>query len=760
MAAPLPAAQAQPADCQAGVARASAGAPIPVQPIVNGQEREGAAVRFVAPAGPLYIAEAQLVEWGLAVQKLQLLAVGGTRWLCVEGVGLPYRLDPAQLTLTLDFPLDAYAGSRTSVLAEDRLPVTYARGGFFNYDLRFDRTAGIGSVGSNWEVGAFAGLGLFTSSFFSGNHGRGTIRLDTTFRRDDPQRITSFVLGDTISRPGSYGPAMRMAGVQFQRNFANAPLLVTYPGADVSGTAVVPSTVDVYIDNARAFSTQVRPGPFSVSSLPVPVGAGNVRVVVRDVFGQETTAVVPYVRYGTMLRAGLHDYSYEAGVLRRDYAVRSNAYGDWAAVGTHRYGLTDRLTLEGRAEGMADRGNVGGVVQATVPVLGLVGVGGAVSGGLGSGRLGKLFVQRNERDWSIGGGIEQRTPDYVDIAFEPDQVRTLGVRQFAASARVGERHWFNVLYLRTTDTTGEFRTATLGWTFTLSRAATLTASASRFWGTQPASNVFALTLSMPLGERDYASASVERRSDSPGSDLLVDVRRNLLETDSFGYRLLVGRQAGARRVEAGAYQQTGFGEFGIEVADAFGTQAARAYARGGVAAVGGELRLSRYLDQGFAIVKVADFPDVRVYANGQPVGATDANGMAVIPRLSGFLPSTIGFEPEDIPLDGSFGESTMRLKLAHRMGALVDLGVQRRLSATLTLVEAGDQPVPAGASVRVGEAQDDFPVARRGRVYVSGLQRGKANALQVRIGERSCRAVVELPAGFTSGATLGSFPCQ
>ena len=94
------------------------------------------------------------------------------------------------------------------------------------------------------------------------------------------------------------------------------------------------------------------------------------------------------------------------------------------------------------------------------------------------------------------------------------------------------------------------------------------------------------------------------------------------------------------------------------------------------------------------------------------------------------------------------------------MGALVDMGVVRRLSATLSLMEASGRPVPAGASVRVGEAGEEFPVARQGRVYVSGLERGKPNVLQVRIGERGCRATVELPAEFTSGSTLGTFTCQ
>jgi outer membrane usher protein len=759
-AAPL-AAHAQTPECLAGVERAATAAPLLVQPIVNGEELEPVPVRFLAPGGPLYIGEPDLKDWGLATEKLSLQSFSGTRWLCVEAIGLKYQLDAAQLTLALDFPPELFGGSTASLTIEDRIPVTYARGGFLNYDLRYDHTADVSSLGANWEVGAFSRSGLATSSFFSGNNDRGTIRLDTALRRDDPERIASAVAGDTITRSGSYGASVRIGGLQYQRNFGTAPLLITYPSADVAGTAVVPSTVDIYINNARAYSTPVKPGPFSVQSLPVPVGAGNVRVVVRDVFGKESTAVVPYVRYDSMLKVGLHDFSYEAGFLRRNYAVESNDYGDLAAVATHRYGVTNWLTLEGHAEAMEARGNLGGVVQVTMPVLGLVGVGGAVSGGDGTGKLGKVFFQRNERNWTVGAAAQQQSENYMDVASEPGQIRTLGTRQVSASVRLLERHWLNALALRTTDQTGDFNTATLGWSYSLTASATLTANFSQFSGSlQPTNNVFSIMLALPLGERDFATVSAERRSNPSETNLLVNVSRNLLETDSFGYRVLAGEQAADPRLELGAFWRTGVGEYGIEAADAFGVSAARAYARGSVAAAGGQWRISRYLDQSFAIVKVADFPDVRVYANSQPVGTTDASGIAVIPRVSGFLPTTLAFEAEDIPLDGSFAENTKRVKIANRMGAVVDMGVLRRLSATLTLVEASGRPVPAGASARLGEADEEFPVARRGRVYVSGLERGKPNVLHVQIGERACRATVELPEGFTSGSTLGSFACR
>ena len=246
------AAQAQTTACQSGVERAATVAPLLVQPIVNGEEREVIPVRFLAPAGPLYIGESELKEWGIAPEKLSLLGFSGARWLCVEAIGLYYKLDPAQLTLALDFPPELYGGSRASFAMEDRLPVTYAPGGFLNYDLRYDRSAGVSSVGANWEIGAFGRPGLLTSSFFSGDNHRGTIRLDTTFRRDDPERITSAIAGDTITRAGSYGASVRIGGLQYRRDFGTAPLLITYPPTEVTGTAVVPSTVDVFIGNAKA----------------------------------------------------------------------------------------------------------------------------------------------------------------------------------------------------------------------------------------------------------------------------------------------------------------------------------------------------------------------------------------------------------------------------------------------------------------------------------------------------------------------------
>ena len=85
------------------------------------------------------------------------------------------------------------------------------------------------------------------------------------------------------------------------------------------------------------------------------------------------------------------------------------------------------------------------------------------------------------------------------------------------------------------------------------------------------------------------------------------------------------------------------------------------------------------------------------------------------------------------------------------------MGVVRSISATLTLMEAEGRPVPAGASARVGEAAGGFPVARQGRVYVSGSER--ASECAAGRSASACRATVELPKD-RPGSTLGSYTCM
>ncbi len=110
-----------------------------------------------------------------------------------------------------------------------------------------------------------------------GEDGPATARLDTTWTRDFPDRMATLRVGDSISTPGPWGRAVRFGGLQFGTNFSTQPMLVTTPLLAAQGEAVVPSTVDVFVNGRPIASEQVPPGPFSIDRLPVLTGADNCR---------------------------------------------------------------------------------------------------------------------------------------------------------------------------------------------------------------------------------------------------------------------------------------------------------------------------------------------------------------------------------------------------------------------------------------------------------------------------------------------------
>ena len=132
----------------------------------------------------------------------------------------------------------------------------------------------------------------------------------------------------------------------------------------MSGEAALPSTVDLYVDNALRMSREVPSGPFSIQDLPVTTGQGDARLVVRDILGREQVITQPFYATPRLLRQGLHDYSYELGFVRRNFGTDSNNYGRALAVGSHRLGITEQFTgeIHGELLGHQQTLGLGGVL--------------------------------------------------------------------------------------------------------------------------------------------------------------------------------------------------------------------------------------------------------------------------------------------------------------------------------------------------------------------------------------------------------------
>ena len=370
--------------------------------------------------GTLLIKTEDLPQLRLRTPSRGLTTVDGERYLRLDAeIGATVEFDDATQSARVTLPPDAFLPTRSSALSPDAPQVTTADlGGFVNYDLFGEQVDDRTSLGSILDIGVFGSRGVVTNSLI-GRHDddrREVLRLDSTWTLDLPERLATLRVGDAISASGAWGRSARFGGLQFGTNFSTQPTLVTTPLLYAQGEAIVPSTVDVFVNGRRVASEDVLPGPFTIDRLPPITGAGQMQVVVTDALGRQQVIAQPYYTGPTLLRAGLNEYSFEAGAIREDYALRSNAYGDLVMAGTFRRGITDRFTAEVHAEGQAGGASAAGVDTAwQVGTIGILTLTAAAGGDDEIGWLGGTGFEHNGQLVSVFARMQYSSEDFAQL---------------------------------------------------------------------------------------------------------------------------------------------------------------------------------------------------------------------------------------------------------------------------------------------------------------------------------------------------------
>jgi outer membrane usher protein len=177
---------------------------------------------------------------------------------------------------------------------------------------------------------------------------------------------------------------------------------------------------------------------------------------------------------------------------------------------------------------------------------------------------------------------------------------------------------------------------------------------------------------------------------------------------------------------------------------------------GGVAITSEGFMASRRLDQSFAIVKVADYADLTVYVDNQPVARTDATGRVLLDALRPYDTNLVSIDPTELPMDASLQKASMTVVPAHRSGAVVKFPVSRVRSATLRLALPGGEAVPAGARVTLdGHA---YPVALSGMVYIDNLPEARQGTAQWV--DKTCAFSLPELSQVDAIADLGTIRCE
>jgi outer membrane usher protein len=676
--------------------------------------------------------------------------------------GVTYTYDAARQRLTISAPPGAFTDTRFANAAVAYPPPTPSQlGAFFNYNLFGSRASDESQYAGQFEAGVFSSYGVLIGGLLAQDNAgaRSTVRLGTTWTSDFPEQLTTLHVGDAINVPGAWGRAVQFGGVQYGTNFATQPGYITFPSLAANGQAALPSTVDVFVNNALVAQRPVPPGPFSITNIPTVNGNGDVQLVVRDLFGREQVISQPFYASVNLLKEGLNDYSYEVGFERQNFGVASSDYGPAIASATFSRGLTDQLTGQVHAELMPGLADGGIAANYLINEIGVASASAAVSGGgSGGGALGGVGFQRQTGQLSVNAQAQWTSTGFSEIGVTSQA--PLPLRQLSASLgyQMDSFGSTNVTYVAQ-----DFRTQpnvhvlSLGYTVGLGRWAFMNLSAAKTYGAS-GGIAFGASVTIPLDDRTLAGVAYNgTRSSTQGnsSDTSLTLQRSLPAGEGYGYRV-VGHTDGD--VQASASYQNNIGTYTVNAARFQGATAAQVNILGGIGIVGDHPFLSREISDSFGVVRVADYPNVTVLQDNQPVGRTDADGYAVLPFLRAYDVNRVSIDQQDLPLDAQLDKLKIEAVPYYRSGLLFDFPVRRSHGATLHMHLDDGAPMPSGGIVQVVGRDEDFPVALNGEAYVTGLE--QQNRLRATWKGHSCEFEVAFPPSAEPLPDLGTFVCH
>jgi outer membrane usher protein len=522
----------------------------------------------------------------------------------------------------------------------------------------------------------------------------------------------------------------------------------------------------VLVNGARVLSSQAQPGPFQVPQLPVVTGAGQVQVAVTDALGRQVTATLPFYASASLLSPGLQTWSVEAGLVRRNWGVISNDYGDFAASGTYRRGLTDRLTIEAHAEGTKGEFMAGGGIVANALDFAIVNLGGAFSTAQGreGGQL-SVGIERTDHRFSFGAAAVLATSGFRDVAaMNSDPVPT---RQITANASYYVGHWGSIgLAWVEVDRPASNTLVSVAGPPAFSppggpqppsgvaigngslpfipaqSSQVLTASYSvqlfhRAFVYADAFQDFAhrggygasIGVTVPLGRRSSVTASGVYDTGSPAYGQL-QVQQNVSNVGDFGYQAYVAGPSNPHEFGQLQYKSP-WGLFTAGVDHLDGETTFRLEAQGALSFADSRLFASNSVYQSFAVVDTGGVGGVRVLYENRPEGVTDASGRLLVPDLLSWDVNRISIDPADVPVDAQVAYIDRQVRPPDRSGVVVKFPIRRTNGALLVLVDASGHPLPVGSVVTLEPAGVASPVGYDGEAFVENL--GRTNRLLVQL---------------------------
>ena len=671
------------------------------------------------------------------------------------------------LTVPAQWLPEQFVGNRQ---AYPRTPALSSFGALFNYDLYLNDTDDGGTYLAAWnEVRVFDSWGTLSNTgqyrrTISGAtldaRNNGYLRYDTTWRYSDDNRLLTYEAGDLVSGALPWSSSVRLGGVQLSRDFGVRPDLVTYPLPQFAGEAAVPSSLDLFINGYKSSSTELQPGPYTLTNIPFINGAGEAVVVTTDALGRQVSTTVPFYVTSSLLQQGLSDFSVAAGTLRRDYGISDFAYGPGVTSASLRYGLTDSLTLESHAEAAESLalGGLGGNLR-----LGNFGVlNTAFSQSRFDGTSGEqlsLGYQYSSQRYSLSYQRTQRHDQYADLTVVDSAYTSLSQRSEQLTLSLNLDSWGSLgagyFDVRAADDS-RTRLVNLSWSKALWRNSSFYLSANREIGDSDWAMQAQLVIPFDL----HGSLAVSAERDASGQTRQrVNFSSAVPTQGGLGYNLGYAHGQGPDYRQADLTWRMQSVQLQAGVYGSSEAETRWADASGSLVWMDGQVFAANRIDDAFVVVSTDGFADIPVRYENQVVGQTDRQGHLLVPWSSAYYRGKYEIDPLNLP--SNVRSSTVEQRIAVRRGSgyLLEFPLSRIVAASVVLVDARQQELPLGSQVLHEQSGGRAVVGWDGLVYLENLS--EQNALRVTLADGSvCSAQFKVDMQQEQVPLLGPLVCQ
>ncbi len=713
------------------------------------------------------------------------------QWVCINDLnGIQFEYLENEQFLNLNVPSDMLTGyavdlNGQQITSPNLLKMKPLNAAILNYSL-------YNTITNDENVFSGTAEGIFNSAignFFSGVLYNGSnensyshekwVRLESKWQYVDPEKIRIYTLGDFISNSPDWGSSVRLAGFQWSSAYSQRGDIVTSALPQFSGSAALPSTLDLYVNQQKIYSGLVPSGPFDIKQLPF-ISGNEVTLVTTDATGQQSITKKPYYFSSKILAKGINEFSVDVGVPRYNYGLYSNDYDDATfASGAIRYGYSNSLTLSGGAEASTDGlSNLGTGFAKNILGIGVMNADIAASQYKDENGYSALLglERRISKNISFNTSYRKVFDNYFDLA-RVSQVRYLKENQINPESQN---------YLNYSALADEIFRAGINYNFYAGYgvylgynqikysdnsykllSTNLSGSLDKNWG------FYASAYKDYENHKDYGIYFALRYTPSSKVNAITSVssdsgslryRQEIFglsepQIGSFGWGGYVERDQDAKENNASIYASyraraaylTGrYNRFGDNDQVAVS-------ATGSLVAAAGRIFAANEIGDGYAVVTNAG-PQSQIINGGVNLGATDKSGRFLIANLRPYMSHHIYLDPSYLPLEWEVSSTNQTAFVGYRQGTLVDFGAHQVISGLVKLVDQSNSPLMPGYAVRINGQQDGM-VGYDGEVFIPNLL--KQNKLEVDLLDHgSCQVDFAYENKQYSAKKLGPYICR